>query len=56
MKVRCIENFDVSHMFWTVSFQKGKEYSVVEIDGDKYIGIGLFNVDYDKVKNRFVDI
>ena len=49
----CIEDFEVNHMFFTISFQKGKKYNVFEVEGEKYIGIGLFNVSLEKVRNRF---
>lgn len=52
----CIEDFNVNHMFFTISFQKGKEYNVNEVDGEKYIGIGLFNVPLEKVVDRFKEV
>lgn len=49
----CIEDFEVNHMFFTISFQKGKRYNVFEVEDEKYIGVGLFNVPLEKVKDKF---
>lgn len=52
----CIEDFNVNYMFFTISFQKGKEYTVNEVDGEKFIGIGLFNVPLEKVIDKFKEV
>lgn len=49
----CLEDFEVNHMFFTISFQKDKEYSSFEINGEKYISIGLFNIPLEKVRDKF---
>ena len=52
----CKEDFSVNHMFFTINFQKGKEYKVFNIDGEKYIGIGIFNVPLEKVIDKFKEV
>lgn len=49
----CIEDFEVNHMFFTISFQKGKKYNAFEVEGEEYIGIGLFNIPLERVKSKF---
>ena len=49
----CIEDFEGNHMFFTISFQKGKKYNVFEVEGEEHIGIGLFNIPLERVKSKF---
>lgn len=52
----CIEDFNINNMVFTISFQKGKEYSVKEVNGKKYIGIGLLNIPLEKVIDKFKEV
>jgi hypothetical protein len=57
MIVKCLDNFSKISAYFEVSFQKGKTYEVKESrSGKRLLDVGLFNIDFDKVKQHFEEI
>ena len=57
MKVKCLKNFSKISAYFEISFQNDKIYEVKEsVSGKKLLDVGLFNIDFDKVKQHFKEI
>lgn len=52
----CIEDFDINSGFFVLCFKKGKEYTLQEINGKKYICVGLFEVPLERVADKFKEV
>lgn len=49
----CTDNFTVDDGLFEVHFQKDKEYIVTEINGKKFVSVGIFNIPFNNVKDKF---
>ena len=52
----CIEDFSISKGFFTINFQKSEEYTINEVNGVKYISVGIFIVPLEKVIDKFKEM
>lgn len=57
MKVKCLEDFSKISSYFEISFHVGETYEIKESrSGKRLLDMGLFNIDYDKVKQHFKEI
>lgn len=56
MTVKCIKDFTKRASIFEFNFFKDKKYEVNKINGKKLLSVAFGNIDYDKVKENFVEI